>query len=363
MITKNNISLSRILLYCWLFTFIFFVTTLVFATNFFTREVQSTLFGNSVLFIPILLTSFILGSISFLLYLFSLIHNKHIVKVLGVSIVVLLLFFSEHIILISNNLITFNKKSDINFISEIGTDQITSPQTKIIEANIEEIIDLTNMQRLLVNLKPLKENTKLNEAALIRANTIIQLNEWSHEEPKTGITYTQAIKQVNYWNVNYGENLARDYYTSDQAVSAWMNSPKHKENILNPNFQEIGIGIAYGIMDGVDTPIIVQLFGGYQPPNYKESDIIIAQNNLDGLKSVQSGWVNLKMNESFYNQHKTDIDRINEIISIRIPRLESILITMRANKYYSSEQNRWIVEDQKLYNEQDAIASKLNTTN
>ena len=40
-----------------------------------------------------------------------------------------------------------------------------------------------------------------------------------------------------------------------------MNSPTHKENILNPNYQDIGIGVVEGGLMGTDTTIIVQFFG------------------------------------------------------------------------------------------------------
>ena len=45
------------------------------------------------------------------------------------------------------------------------------------------------------------------------------------------------------------------------AVNAWMNSPTHRENILNSNYEEIGIGVVEGNLAGVDTTIIVQFFG------------------------------------------------------------------------------------------------------
>jgi hypothetical protein len=40
-----------------------------------------------------------------------------------------------------------------------------------------------------------------------------------------------------------------------------MNSPSHRENILNPNYSDIGIGVVEGSLSGADTTIIVQFFG------------------------------------------------------------------------------------------------------
>jgi hypothetical protein len=55
--------------------------------------------------------------------------------------------------------------------------------------------------------------------------------------------------------------LARDFADASSAVSAWMASPTHRENILSPKYKDIGISVVEGSLNGVDTTIIVQLFG------------------------------------------------------------------------------------------------------
>ena len=58
-----------------------------------------------------------------------------------------------------------------------------------------------------------------------------------------------------------GENLAVNFVDSQDAINAWMNSPIHRDNILNNNFHEIGVGTAKGIYEGKETTFIVQFFG------------------------------------------------------------------------------------------------------
>jgi hypothetical protein len=48
---------------------------------------------------------------------------------------------------------------------------------------------------------------------------------------------------------------------SEDVVAAWLASPKHRENIMNTRYEEIGIGTARGMYQGKDTVFIVQLFG------------------------------------------------------------------------------------------------------
>ena len=134
-----------------------------------------------------------------------------------------------------------------------------------------------------------------------------------------------------------------------------------KETWFDKRFDDIGVAEVEGSLNGCPTQIIVIHVAGYVPPNYKQSDIDSWKPSLDGLRNIQSGWANLKNNVSFYSQHKSEIDRINEIISIRITRTNSIISTMTENKWLSVEQNRWIKEDQDLYNEQESLANKLNS--
>ena len=45
--------------------------------------------------------------------------------------------------------------------------------------------------------------------------------------------------------VTAGENIAKGYSTPERVVDAWMNSPGHRANILNPSYTMIGVGYVY----------------------------------------------------------------------------------------------------------------------
>ncbi len=51
-----------------------------------------------------------------------------------------------------------------------------------------------------------------------------------------------------------------------------MNSPKHRENILNGNFTEIGIATAQGVYQGRPTVFVVELFG---TPALEEAPVVV----------------------------------------------------------------------------------------
>jgi uncharacterized protein YkwD len=111
---------------------------------------------------------------------------------------------------------------------------------------------LLNAQRSTHGLRKLRTNPRLGRAATGYARLMARRDFFSHTSP-SGSTPLSRIRATRYlggvrrWTI--GENLAwgtGPRATPGGAVSAWMHSPGHRRNILDPNFREIGIGIARG---------------------------------------------------------------------------------------------------------------------
>ena len=128
----------------------------------------------------------------------------------------------------------------------------------------EKVLELTNQERLKQGLPPLKMNNVLSQAAQLKAGDMFAFNYWAHNSP-SGRTPWDFINQVGYQYQYAGENLARDFNNSESVVQAWMNSPTHKDNIVNSNYQEIGLAVVDGTLDGTETTLVVQLFGTPTP--------------------------------------------------------------------------------------------------
>jgi hypothetical protein len=129
-------------------------------------------------------------------------------------------------------------------------------------ANIspDEVIRLTNEKRAQNGLAPVSLNSTLSQAAQAKAADMLNKDYWAHVAPDG----TQPWKFFIDFGYRYryaGENLARDFTNPASAVDAWMASPSHKENMLNPKYKEIGVAVIEGDLAGVDTTIIVQFFG------------------------------------------------------------------------------------------------------
>jgi len=128
----------------------------------------------------------------------------------------------------------------------------------------ERVIELTNQQRLEQGLSPLSLNPTLSQAAQLKAGDMFAFNYWAHNSP-SGRDPWSFFKEAGYGYLYAGENLARDFMTSEAVVNAWMNSSSHKENILNGRYNETGLAVVDGTLNGVETTLVVQLFGSPTP--------------------------------------------------------------------------------------------------
>jgi len=134
------------------------------------------------------------------------------------------------------------------------------PKTDSMSAILEAVlIDGTNVNRAERGLSNLTKNNLLEKAAQMKAEDMAAKNYFAHYGPD-GSAPWDWIEKTGY-QFNYaGENLAINFYDSEDVVQAWMNSEKHKENILNNNFTEVGIGISQGKYNGSDVIFVVQMF-------------------------------------------------------------------------------------------------------
>ncbi len=132
------------------------------------------------------------------------------------------------------------------------------------------IVDYTNIDRRADQKGPLNVNPLLTKAAELKALDMATRSYFSHQGPK-GETPWSWFDKVGYKYVYAGENLALNFYESSEVNQAWMNSPKHRENILDKNFTDIGIGMALGKFEGRDSVFIVQFFGSTQESLTKQA--------------------------------------------------------------------------------------------
>ncbi len=125
---------------------------------------------------------------------------------------------------------------------------------------IKELYDMTNRKRTAVGLGELRLNPALTRAAEKKAQDMFSDDYWAHTSPD-GDEPWDFILAEDYDYAYAGENLAKNFNNSKDVVEAWYNSPSHKENLLNKNYEEIGFAVVDGVLNGYETTVVVQMFG------------------------------------------------------------------------------------------------------
>ncbi len=106
----------------------------------------------------------------------------------------------------------------------------------------DEIISLVNVQRAAVGVSALSENKLLDASAATKCQDMIAQNYYDHISPN-GAQSWNFIENAGYRYSYEGENLAEEFWdgiNAVQIIDGWMNSPAHKQAMLNSNYKDTG---------------------------------------------------------------------------------------------------------------------------
>lgn len=123
----------------------------------------------------------------------------------------------------------------------------------------ENLIGVVNQDRTRYGLSPLAPNEKLNKAAKAKADDILKNGYFSHYSPQ-GTAPWDFIRGQGFIYSFAGENLAINYTNSYELQKDFLASPSHRDNLLSPDFSDIGIAVVPGIYNGQKAVITVQMF-------------------------------------------------------------------------------------------------------
>lgn len=118
------------------------------------------------------------------------------------------------------------------------------PNKIVLSAQMQRIVDLVNVRRREVGLRPLSVHPVLMTCAQRYSDVQAAQATISHSGPD-GSTPGQRLAACGYRWKHFGENLAAGFVSADEVVNAWMNSPGHKRVILHAKVTEIGLGYAH----------------------------------------------------------------------------------------------------------------------
>jgi len=198
---------------------------------------------------------------------------------------------------------------------------IRHPLGRVLSYSVSEdpsvLLTDTNTERQQNNEPTLVLSTQLSAAATTKAQDMAKRDYWSHNTPD-GTPPWSFVTATGYSYQVLGENLAAGFDNEQAAVNAWMASPPHRENLLDPSYTEVGFGFAndpnYKAAGGGPMTIIVAFYGtpfgsgvqtasapqassgGNQAPSTKNSSgkLLASETSRGQLaigKSSVSGWL------------------------------------------------------------------------
>lgn len=136
-----------------------------------------------------------------------------------------------------------------------------SPPSEELSPVERDILAATNSERKKANLPPLKLDPLLLKMAREQSRLMAEARMISHAVG--GQTFPLRLKASRYPSRTAGENCAEGQETPAETVAGWMNSPGHKANILNPDFQDLGVALSVSA-DG--RKYFTQVFGRRRDP-------------------------------------------------------------------------------------------------
>lgn len=128
------------------------------------------------------------------------------------------------------------------------------------DISAETLVASTNKTRAQHDRPALTVNDKLTDAAEQKARDMLEHQYWAHTSDE-GVDPWYWVKQSGYEYAVAGENLAKDFSTADAVVTAWMNSPEHRKNVLDERYHDVGVAVVDGKFQGKTATIVVALYG------------------------------------------------------------------------------------------------------
>lgn len=111
------------------------------------------------------------------------------------------------------------------------------------EAEVCAVFQLVNQERVTRGLAPYMWNSRLAVASQRHAEDMVARDYFSHTS-LDGREFTDRADDAGYEGSPRGENIAAGQGSAEAVMQSWMNSAGHRNNILSPSSNEIGVGLA-----------------------------------------------------------------------------------------------------------------------
>lgn len=150
----------------------------------------------------------------------------------------------EGVRFISPSTLVKHQPYDMTYLGEMieAPRPSSAVQTEVDRAMQRQTFELTNQLREGHDLPLLREDMKLATLSWEHSQEMI-FQKYSFHEPEQTENFSERLKAAGISSPKAGENTAYNYIDAIETVHGWLNSPKHREVLLNPAFTHTGVGV------------------------------------------------------------------------------------------------------------------------
>ncbi|MET3862571.1 uncharacterized protein YkwD [Dietzia sp. 2505] len=128
-------------------------------------------------------------------------------------------------------------------------------------ADPSPVEEQTNVKRGENGIPTLDASEKLRESACAKADDMIARDYWGHHAPDGSGDPFMFIREAGVDYSTAAENLFYSTAGGPDPVDSWMQSPGHRENIVNPDFTRVGVCVRTAAYQGLpEAHLYVQHF-------------------------------------------------------------------------------------------------------
>jgi uncharacterized protein YkwD len=156
------------------------------------------------------------------------------------------------------------ERSWSTYLAPEGACQSANDPLASADVQVRAVACLVNWARVQDRRTRLVRRTALQRAAILKGQRVASCGQFSHTP--CGSAVTAAVQAAGYRYATFGENLFAGtwgHVSAQDVVSAWLQSPPHRANLLSPSFRDVGTApvLAHGLLDSGDAVVWTATFG------------------------------------------------------------------------------------------------------
>ena len=151
-------------------------------------------------------------------------------------------------------------EQELSYSGPLVSHEVNSSVLGAETIDARDIVTYVNEERMKRGIRPLRVNATLTKAAEMRVKAIMSHQNFSHQDPYDHIQLDTVLPLLHYPFHYASENIGMGDSSARAFVTGFMNSPSHRDNLLNPELIETGVGIGSGPYNQYYVNVAVQIF-------------------------------------------------------------------------------------------------------